>query len=100
MSLDQTAYTIDAATHAAGGAATVAILAAMGAAQLALLLILWRAFRSDGPDDDSPGSDGDGPGRGRRRPRKPPPDAPDWWPEFERDFAEHVAALGRRSRTM
>ena len=36
--------------------------------------------------------------RRRRRLRKPPPDDPPGWPEFERQFAEHVASLGARER--
>jgi hypothetical protein len=54
----------------------VVILVAAFALQFAVMLYLRRAFLR------------------RRGPRKPPPDDPLGWPEFERQFAEHVASLG------
>jgi hypothetical protein len=93
MSLDQLAvmlYLVAAAQDSPDRTA-VAILAAMFALQIAILLVLRRLFGSDDAGGDDPGSGGDGPGWGRRRgPRKPPPDEPVNWPEFERQFAEHV----------
>jgi hypothetical protein len=60
------------------------------------LVCLWVALDLGGNDD--PGSDGDGPGRGRRPPPPAPlpPESPVSWPDFERQFAEHVEALGDR----
>jgi hypothetical protein len=53
----------------------------------------WRAARrSDSGADDSSegGAGGGGPDRGPT-PRCHPPDAdPEWWPEFERQFAAYV----------
>ena len=102
MSLDQLAlmlYVVADAERSSGGTSILAVLAAMAAWQLGLMLILWRVFRRGGTDGDDPGSGGDGPGwRRRRRPRTPPPDGPVCWPEFERQFAEHVAAVGARER--
>jgi hypothetical protein len=70
---------------------------------IATVMIFWRVVESRGGEDggDRPGSgSGGGPGWGRRcPPRKPPPDAPVWWGEFERRFAEHVEALGVREGT-
>jgi hypothetical protein len=95
MSLDQLAVMLYLAATAQASTDTtaVAILIAIFALQLAVMLILRRIFRADDTEDDDPGSGGDDPGwRGGRGPRKPPPDEPVDWPEFERQFAEHVAA--------
>ena len=63
---------------------------------IASVMIVWRVVESRGGEDD-PGSEGGGPGwRRRRRPPNPPPGAPVCWAEFERQFAEHVEALGAR----
>jgi hypothetical protein len=98
MPLDQLVLLLYLAAHAersSEGMTVVAVLAVIAALQLGVMLILRRVFRPDDADDDDPGSGGGGPGwRRRRRPRKPPPDGPVCWPEFERQFAEHVAALG------
>ena len=60
-----------------------------------LLLCVWVALGLGESDD--PGSDEDGPGWGRRPPPPPPPEQPPVsWPDFERQFAEHVQALGDR----
>jgi hypothetical protein len=95
MSLDQLAVMLylTATGQASTDTTAVAILIAIFALQLAVMLILRRIFRPHDADDDDPGSGGDGPGwRRGRGPRKPPPDEPVDWPEFERQFAEHVAA--------
>jgi len=68
-------------------------------AVLGLAAIVWVATssaRKQGPgEDDSPGG-GSG-GQPRPGPAPGPPSAePDWWPEFERQFAEHV----HRARAM
>lgn len=76
----------------------LAIFPAIAAVELAVMLTLWRAFRSRGGEDD-PGSGGDGPGGSRRRPPRPPPDGPVCWAEFERQFAEYVATAEARDAT-
>ncbi|HEY7630086.1 MAG TPA: hypothetical protein VH817_05265 [Thermoleophilaceae bacterium] len=63
---------------------------------LVSLLLLWPAlsiwFLRRHDDTDDSGEDG-GSG-GPPRPEPPPtPDGPLWWPEFEREFAAHVAAI-------
>jgi hypothetical protein len=97
MSLDQPALMLYfvASSHHAPDTSAVAILAAMFGLQLAIMLVLRRIFRPDGGDGDDPGSGGDDPGWGRDRgPRTPPPEGPVCWPEFERQFADYVAAQG------
>ena len=59
-----------------------------------LLICVW--FALDPGDNDDSGSDDDGPGWGRRPPPPHPPEPPVSWPDFERQFAEHVKALGER----
>jgi len=62
---------------------------------LVFVLLLWPALsiwflrRNDEPGD----SNDDG-GSGGPPPGPPGPDGPVWWPEFERDFAAYVAAIG------
>jgi hypothetical protein len=64
---------------------------AIAAAVLALAVAVARRVRRDDGEDEAGGEGGGG---NDRLPR--PPDAPagepDWWPEFERAFAAHVAA--------
>jgi hypothetical protein len=55
-------------------------------------LSAWLLHRRDGPDD--PGGNGGGPGP----PPEPPPDGPAWWPDFEREFAAYVEAVGPQVR--
>jgi len=76
------------------GAIGILLLILIAGVELAVLIAFARMGRSDGSDGDD-AEDGDDPGWGRDRPRTPPPDAPFSWPEFERQFAEHVAALDR-----
>jgi hypothetical protein len=79
-------------TASEGRTTAVAVLVALFALQFGILLILRHIFRAGGSDGDDPGSDGGGPGRRRSpAPRRPPPDDPVCWPEFERQFAEYVA---------
>jgi hypothetical protein len=95
MSLDQPAVTLYfvVASHHAPDSTAIAILAAMFGLQLAIMVILRRIFRPDDADGDDPGSGGDDPGWGRDRgPRTPPPEGLVSWPEFERQFADYVAA--------
>jgi hypothetical protein len=87
------------AERSSGGTSILPVVAVMAVWDLSAMLILWYVFMSGGADGHDPGSDGGGPGwRRRRRPRKPPPHDPAWWPEFERQFAEHVAAQAARAR--
>jgi hypothetical protein len=64
-------------------------------------LAWWSVRRSDGGADDSDEGETGGGGSGRGpTPTCPPPDAdPEWWPEFEREFAAHVADLRYRARS-
>jgi hypothetical protein len=87
------------AERSSGGTSILPGLAAMAVWDLSVMLILWRVFMSGGTDGHDPGSGGGGPGWRRRRPRKPPPHDPAWWPEFERQFAEHVAVQAAPART-
>lgn len=61
----------------------------------ASVLAIWGVFRGGHDGDESDPGD-DGPGPRRPPPAPPPPPRPDptvSWPEFERQFAEHVATL-------
>ena len=60
------------------------------------MIVFSRIGRGGSGDDQDQG--GDDPGWRRDGPRTPPPDAPVCWPDFERQFAEHVAALAERER--
>ena len=62
---------------------------------LGVALIVRLVLNSGGDDGDDPGSDGGGPGRRRPAPGRPPSAPPAWWPEFEREFADYVAANSR-----
>ena len=100
MSLVQLALTlllVVDAERSSGGTSILPVLAVMAALDVSAMLILWRMFMWGGTDGDDSGPGGGGPGwRRRRRPRRPPPHDPVCWPEFERQFAEYVAASGRR----
>lgn len=60
---------------------------------LVFFLLLWPALsiwflrRQDGKDDS--GDDG---GSKTGPPEPPAPGGPEWWPEFEREFAAYVVA--------
>jgi hypothetical protein len=103
MSLVQLAFAfllVADAERSSGGTSILPVVAVMAVWDLSVMLILARVFMSGGAGGHDPGSDGGGPGwRRRRRPRKPPPRDPAWWPEFERQFAEHVAAQAARPRS-
>jgi hypothetical protein len=87
---------------AIGGAAMSPQLMAtlmLGTALGVVLDATWLTFavaqlakRGHGGDDDDEGGEGrGGPGPDPVRPG-PSYEGPDWWPEFERDFAAHVEA--------
>ena|SRR5215217_6667735 len=90
--------TIVAADHAndPDAVAALGVLGAMAVFTGVVGAVLWLVARR-GSEGDDPPSDGDGPGWDRRRPRRPPPEPPLNWQEFERQFAEHVASLGERA---
>jgi hypothetical protein len=72
------------------GGELVVTAGVVGAATLLLRLLGW--LDSGGESGES---DGGGGGGGDDRPPQRPPDGdgdyePAWWPEFERQFAEHV----------
>ena len=61
----------------------------------AALSVCWslRRDRGGSDNDDDDGRDGGG-GSGRRDrtpPNRPPDTEPEWWPEFERQFAAYAA---------
>jgi hypothetical protein len=69
---------------------------------------VWLIVATGREDSDEDGGDngdgeGGGGGGGRRGPRHPEPgpslpdDDPEWWPQFERDFADYLQA--RRDTT-
>ena len=87
------------ASQATGTGDPIAIVGALAAAMtLALVigLVCWVAFRFGSDDDESDPGD-EGPGCRREPPRTPPPDPEVSWPEFEKQFADHVASLAPTS---
>ena len=100
MVLAQLALTIYLAADVerpAAGAVGIVVLVAIATLEIGVMIAFSRIGRSGGSDDDQD-EGGDDPGWGRGSPRTPPPDAPVCWPEFERQFAEHVAAIAERER--
>jgi hypothetical protein len=99
MAVCQLALTIylaaEAEPRASAGTLGIVILVAIATLELAVMIAVSRIGRPYDPGDDADGDDDD-PGWGRDGPRTPPPDAPVSWPDFEREFAEYVAALGTR----
>jgi hypothetical protein len=95
VQLGLTIYMVASAEHPTERVSVFGVIAAGILFELWGVLLLRRLFRRD--DGDEPGPDGDGPGWRRRGPRKPPPDEPVCWPEFERQFAEYVAAESARA---
>ena len=71
-------------------------------AGLVLVFALGAGSRDDGTDEGEP-TDEDG--GSRTPPLRPFPPAsptgadPEWWPEFERDFAQYVALRPRELQT-
>ena len=74
----------------------VVVIVCFQAFVVVLACLSIAAIGSGGGDE--PGSDGDGPGWHRPEPRQPPPEPHLSWPDFERQFAEHVAALRARDK--
>src|SRR3954454_17190518 len=80
--------THDPASHATGEVITGLIIGIVVVLVLFVTFVAWWARRG-GSDD--PGDGGGGGGGGN--PPEPGPSGPSWWPEFEREFAEHVARV-------
>jgi hypothetical protein len=67
--------------------------------QVFLVLVALLSIAAGGRGGgDEPGSDDDGPGWRRPEPRPPPPEPHVSWPDFERQFAEHVEAIRARDK--
>lgn len=58
-----------------------------------IAFVIWGFCVGDGGNDESDDEGGGGGGGGRKRtpPRGSPSNEPEWWPEFEREFAFYVA---------
>ena len=63
-----------------------------------IMVALLSIAAGGGAGGDEPGSDDDGPGWRRPEPRRPPPEPHVAWPDFERQFAEHVEAMRARDK--
>jgi hypothetical protein len=88
-------YLLVASGHDAGDIlGRTAIVIGFQAFVIMFALLLIAAGGGGGGGE--PGSDDDGPGWRRPEPRRPPPEPHVSWPDFERQFAEHVEA--RRTR--
>src|SRR5947209_7278383 len=81
--------THDPASHATGAVIAGLIIGIVVVLVLFVALVAWWTWR--GGSDDS--GDGGGGGGGGTDPPDPGPSGPKWWPEFEREFAEHVASM-------
>jgi hypothetical protein len=84
--------------HSSGmGTLVIALLTVIGLTVLAAVALRHGGYRGSGPGE-ADGDDGGG-SLPRVPPQRPPepPDGlePDWWPDFEREFAEYAA--GRRN---
>jgi hypothetical protein len=78
-------------------ALTVAVLVVVLLGTAWLLLTQFSQGTPGGDDDDaSPGSGGGGRGRPPNGPSGPTSE-PEWWGEFERQFAAHVQSLPERT---
>jgi hypothetical protein len=69
----------------------LAVWVILGCWAIALLVIgLLGALGGDDSDDNGPGSGGDGPESPRPPEDNPRSGEPQWWPEFERQFADYL----------
>lgn len=73
----------------------ICLVLAVASLDVWLCVGMIRSLRSRGDDEDD---DGGGRRRGPDRPRLGPTEDPEWWPEFEREFAEYAACMGRTRR--
>jgi hypothetical protein len=74
--------------------AGIVVLTLVGAAWLVIIAFRQRPQHED-DDDANPGFGGGGSGRPPDGPCGPGSE-PEWWPEFERQFAAHVEGLAER----
>jgi hypothetical protein len=65
---------------------------------VALVLLSLAAGGRAGGDEPGSDDDDDGPGGGHPEPKRPPPEPFVSWPDFERQFAEHVEAMRGRDK--
>ena len=88
-------HAMAAASWETGLAVVIMVMLVLAGVTLAVL----RMPRYPGGDEDSDSGPGRG-GPGRWPPPGPrtPEGEPEWWPEFERQFAAHVAGRGKRVR--
>lgn len=75
-----------------GYLATALILSAIAGVAIYSWWAVDGRGRGGGDSDDDDGGGGPGRGRGRIPPKGSPGGDPEWWPEFEGQFAEHVRA--------
>lgn len=80
----------------------VAVVVGLAVCMVVAVIPAIRILIAQRPRPYEDGGSSDDGGGGLRRPPEPPTpsgaDGPAWWPEFERDFARHVADV-RRSRS-
>ena len=95
LELGRAATAAGHATSAPSTWAAVAGVAGLMLVWLALAIVFVRSRGHSGSDED----DGGWSGFGRGGPPPPDPDGPhipgdgaDWWPDFEREFADYIAA--------
>jgi hypothetical protein len=86
------------AAHAGPHAPTWAIVVGIGLGVLVAVFCLTLALIRDRPPPGREGDDNHGSGPGGGGPRRPGPDggdapggAPEWWADFERQFAAYVS---------
>lgn len=56
-----------------------------------VVLVPTRSPGHESDEEGGSGPGGEGPGRWRPDPPRPPDGDPDWWHEFEQQFAAHVS---------
>ncbi len=78
------------------GLGTLAVIVGLLVCMVVAVIPAIRSLIAQRPRPFEDGGSSDDGGGGLRRPQGPPgPDGPAWWPEFEREFARHVADIGR-----
>ena len=84
--------------RAPGTGTTFALVLFVIIAVTLLLMAILSGRDGDNPDDGNAGPDDGGPELPRPPEDRPSGDEPDWWPDFERQFASYVKSRGDRSR--
>jgi len=84
-----------------GVVACALILLAFMSGIICLAVCSVRGWKppGDGSDDDDGGGGGGGGGVDLTPPNRSPDADPEWWPEFERQFAAYVKSRRARQRT-